>query len=405
MPSSTTRWPPLVVDFTAAWAGPLCGAVLADLGWTVVKIESATRPDITRRLGPFADGIAGLERSGYFDSLNRGKRSVALNLRTAEGQELARALSLEADVVVENFSPGVMARLGLDYSRLSALKPALVMLSISGYGATGPERDYVAYGQTIEAVAGLDAATGYPGAGPMASGSPLPDHVAGMTGAFAVLQAVDHQRRTGEGAYLDVSMLEALLAMMPLHLFAFQLTGREPEPRANRDAAVAPHGCYPCLGEDQWLALSAGSPAEWRALCAELGLMGFLSDEALLNASERLRRQDEIDPAIAAATRTREAHALVSRLRTAGVPATVVAQGADLLDDETLRQRAFFTEVETTEAGPRVLTGRPASFSFLAEPLRSAGPRLGEHTREILESVLGLSPAEIDGLDERGILA
>lgn len=396
--------PPLVIDLTTAWSGPLCGAVLADFGWDVVKIETSTRPDVTRRLGPFAEGVQGLERSGYFDSLNRRKRSVALDLRNPEGRRIARELCLAADVVVENFSPGVMDRLGLGYDELAAENSRLIMVSISGYGATGPEHKCVAYGQTVEAYTGMDAATGYPGGEPAACGAPIADHIGGMTGAFAAFAALRHQRATGEGQHIDVSMVEALIAMMPSAFLDYQIDGTLPEPHGNLDREMAPHGCYPCVGDDRWIAIAVNTDDEWRAFCDVLGLDDLAADGALDDAHARLVARDAVDERIAEVTAMRDGDELVGALRNAGVPATMVLNSEGLMADETLRARGFLTPIETNEVGPRVIAGRQASISFADAPITRGGPRLGEHTGQILRDLLQIGDAEIDALAESGAL-
>lgn len=403
--ASNRRWPPLVLDFTAAWSGPQCTAVLADLGWDVVKVESAGRPDVTRRLGPWADGLPGLERSGYFQTLNRGKRSIAINLRAEAGRAIARQLCERADVVVENYSPGVMEKLGLGYSALAAANAGLVMASISGYGGTGPERSYVAYGQTIEAVAGLDGATGYAGGPPMACGAPIADHIAGMTAAGAILAAMHRRRLGGAGCHIDLSMVESLLALMPSGVINFQLTGVEPGPHGNADDELCPHGCYRCAGENRWLALTVANTEQWLALCRVLELAGVLDVNALVTAARRRERQPEVDVAIGGATRRQDATDLQARLRAAGVPATEVLDGYGLRADASLAQRGFFAEVETAEGGARTIPGRQALFSHLREGPPRRAPTLGEHTGDVLADVLGFEPGRVAELVGEGVLA
>jgi len=396
--------PPLVIDFTAAWAGPLCGCVLADFGWRVIKVETSTRPDVTRRLGPFAGGIAGLERSGYFETLNRGKQSIALDLTTETGRQFARQLCDRADAVVENFSPGVMERLGLSYAELARTNPSLVMVSISGYGATGPERNYVAYGQTIEAVSGLDAATGYAGGSPAACGAPIADHVAGMTGALGAFAAMRRRRNSGVGCHVDVSMVEALLSLTPTGLLDYQLTGHLQEPRGNQDDRLAPHGCYPCAGEDSWVALAIGADGGWHALCEVLGLGAAKQDPKFAGQYRRWVSRAELDAIVAEATHHWQADELTSALRRAGIAATQVLNVDGLNLDESLSARRFFAEIETAEAGRRLIPGRQARFSFLDAGLRVRAPRLGEHTTAVLEELLGMADEDIRAARDAGAL-
>lgn len=393
-----------MVDFTTAWAGPLCGVVLADFGWRVLKVESATRPDVTRRLGPWADEVQGMERSGYFHTINRGKESISLDLRTESGRRIAKEICLEADVVVENFSPGVMGRLGLSYEELSKERPDLVMVSISGYGATGPERTYVAYGQTVEAFAGLDAATGYSDGPPMACGSPIADHVGGMTGALAAMAAVYRLRETGIGANVDVSMVEGLLTTIPTGVLDFALSGIVHRPQGNADRDIAPHGVYATSESDEWVALEAGRDEQWIALCVALGAPQLATDPEFTTLEDRLDNRERLDREIETLTRMWEGSALVEELRNAGVPATQGLNGAKMLTDATLSARKYFVEIETPETGKRRIPGRQGVFSYLPADKLGRPPRLGEHTVAVLEEVLGLGTDDIAALEAEGAL-
>jgi benzylsuccinate CoA-transferase BbsF subunit len=199
-------------------------------------------------------------------------------------------------------------------------------------------------------------------------------------------------------------MVEALLAMMPGHLLEYQVSGRLPLPAGNANEAVAPHGCYPCEGEDRWVALSTSSVEEWKSLCDVLALSVFGADSSLENVGARLERRDEIDRAIALKSRQMEAAVLVEQLRAAGVPATVVAQGSDLFADPILNRRGFFEEIETSESGRREIAGRLAKLSFATDPISRGGPKLGEHTSEVLREVLGMEDEEVEALRESGVL-
>jgi benzylsuccinate CoA-transferase BbsF subunit len=277
------------------------------------------------------------------------------------------------------------------------------MASISGYGAAGPEHSYVAYGQTIEAAAGLDAATGYAGGPPMACGAPIADHIAGMTAAGAILAAVERRRQTGEGCVIDLSMVDALVAMMPSGIIDFQFTGLSPAPHGNDHELIVPHGCYPCRGENRWIALAAATPAEWQALCAVL--QPNLDVAELAPLERRRAARERVDAAIAAAAAAWDPHELQEQLRTAGVPATEVLDGYGLRDDVTMTEREYFTPIQSAAVGERLIPGRHALFSYLPPTLPRRAPILGEQTAEILGEVLGMSSDEIERLRVDSVLA
>ena len=256
-----------VVDFSWAWAGPFCSLNLAHLGAEVIRIESHTRLDIYRRYMINPPGMeAGTNTSGMFNQWNQGKRSVTLNLGTDEGVELAKQLIVESDVVVQNFATGVMDRLGLGYPALQALKENIILASISGYGQSGPLREYMAYGPAAAPLAGLCSVTGYLGEDADEIGVSMPDPTAGLTAAWAVVSALAHRDATGEGSHLDVSLWEATAVLTVEAWMQFAFDGTQPAPDGNRDPTMAPHGCFPCRGDDAWVAIACADDDSWSAL-------------------------------------------------------------------------------------------------------------------------------------------
>src|SRR5436309_3408269 len=252
-----------VADFTWVWAGPFCTLQLAHLGAEVIRVETATRPCVTRLLPPFADFEPGPNRSGYFNQYNQGKKSIALDLKRPEAIEAAKRLCAASDVVVENFAAGVMERMGLGWEVLRRLRADLIMIALSGYGATGPDSDKVSYGPAQVPLSGMSSVTGYRGFPPMHVGISYGDPTGGLHGAVAVLAALLHRARTGQGQYIDLSQWETSMAVLPEAICGWTMNGAAPERDGNRDAHMAPHGVFRAAGEDRWVALAVEDDAAW----------------------------------------------------------------------------------------------------------------------------------------------
>src|SRR5215470_2556156 len=245
-----------VADFTWVWAGPFCTLQLAHLGAEVIRVESGTRTCVTRLLPPFADGQPGRNRSGYFNQYNQGKRSLALDLKLPEAVEVAKDLIAQCDIVCENFAAGVMARMGLGYDALRAIKPDIIMIALSGYGATGPESEFVSYGPAQVPLSGMSSLTGYADWPPMHVGISYGDPTGGLHGAVAVLAALLHRANTGEGQYIDLSQQETSISVLGEGILEQSITGTQPARRGNRDPQMAPHGVFRCAGHQRWIAIA-----------------------------------------------------------------------------------------------------------------------------------------------------
>ena len=385
-----------IVDFGWILAVPHATAWLGCLGAEVIRVESQARLDLVRVLpGTAADEQAGLNRSGAFNGLSYSKKSVTLNLATVRGVELAKRLVARADVVTENFTPGVMGRLGLDYESLRAVKPDLVMLSGSPLGQTGPERTATGWGPNTQAFAGLPFMTGYSGGPPVGLGGFYPDFMVGVSMAFSVMAALRHRSRTGEGQHVEIAMAETVASMLPDALLDFGMNGREPERRGNRDPRRAPQGVYPCSGEDKWVAISVGSDEEWRALRSALGDPDWARDPELDSCPARLRRHDELDESIASWTRERTHYEAMHELQAAGVAAAPCLDALELVDDPQLRELGLMVAIDHPEVGPREVAGLPGRFSRLPGYRYGSAPLLGQHNREVLGGLLGLSDEEL----------
>ncbi|MBI3457909.1 MAG: CoA transferase [Candidatus Rokubacteria bacterium] len=386
-----------VVDFTWAAAGPIATRYLAAFGAEVIRVESAQHPDPLRTLHPWKDGIPGRDRSYLWANYNAGKLGITLNLDTAEGRALARQLVRRADVVAESFTPGVMARWGLDYAMLAREQPDLVMLSTCQQGQSGPHAGSPGYGTLLSGLAGFYAVTGWPDREPAMIYGAYTDFVACTLGAIALLAALDHRRRTGRGQWIDLSQLEAGLQFLGPALLEEAVDGRPWGRRGNEDAGACPHGIYPCAGEERWVALAVETPAEWRALATLIGRPEWAGDPGLATAAGRGRQSGVIDAAIAAWTRGKGPEAAAGALQSRAIAAGAVASCADLHEDPQLRHAGFFVTVEHPVMGPVPVEGHAFRLPACPPGWRSA-PVWGEHNERIFGEVLGLSPSEIERL-------
>src|SRR5579862_8108542 len=299
-----------IADFTWVWAGPYCTLQLAHLGADVIRIETRTRPCVTRMLPPWPGGkAAGLDSSGYYNQYNQGKRSLSLNFSKPGALEVARALIARSDVVTNNFAHGVMERLGLGYEELKKIKPDIIMISLSGYGDTGPYSDYVAYGPAQVPLCGLSSLTGYIGGPPMHAGYSYADPNAGVHGAFAVLAALYHREVTGEGQYMDMSQWECAMAVLPEGIMEYTMNGREPQRIGNRDQWMAPHGIFRCrdraekvLGADvdQFVAVAVCDDAAWKAMARAIGRPELADDAKFATLAARKSNEDELESIVQA---------------------------------------------------------------------------------------------------------
>lgn len=378
--------------------------LLGELGAEVIKIETGKRVDIVRRLPPMADRIAGVNRSGYFNAVNRSKRSCTLDLATEEGLALARDLVRVSDVVIENFSPGVFERLGLGYETLREIRPDIILVSISGYGATGPDRHYVAYGTPLTAFSGLVALQGYPGGDPQSMNLAWPDPVAGYYAAFAVLAALHFRAETGQGQFVDLAQAEAAISFLGDQLTETTLNGRQPPRRGNEEAGAAPHGIYRCAGDDRWIAIAVTDDDAWQGLRTAVGDPG-LDDPAFADPFGRWERRAEIDLIVERWTRDRSPEEAFHWLQAHGVPAAPAATFADLADDPHLAAREFFGIDVHPEAGPRQMTGLPWRFGSIPRRIGSPAPQLGGDNAWVFGDLLGLAPERLAELETRNVVA
>lgn len=396
-----------VLELTANWAGPLAGRYLADLGAEVIKVESPQRP-ATRGLH-YAGGdgrTRPYNRSGYFNKLNRNKLGIALDLSLPAGRDAFLRLVERADVVIENNSARVLSNLDLTYDVLRQAKPDIILCSMSGFGGSGPERDYVAYGSNIETASGLAALMGYhDDPTPHRTGSYYADPVAGAHGAVAILAALRHRARTGEGQRIDLSLLESAAALFGEALMDWSLNRRVPLPRGNRHPRHAPQGCYRTAGNDSWLALTVRTDEEWQSLCRVLDRPDLAQDESLGTASGRQAQHDMLDEAIGRWSEGLDHYEAARRLQAAHVPAAPVLANWELLSDPHLHARGFYVPVPHPEAGVLPYPGMPWHFSRTPAAVRGGAPCFAEHNTLVFRDVLGLCDAEIAALYAAGVTA
>jgi len=383
----------------------MCAMLLANMGAEVISVESNQRLDEGRLTGPFPDGInGGINSSANFNAYNRGKKSCTLNLKQPEAVEIARQLVLVSDIFVENFSPPVMPRLGLDYETCRALKPDIIYLSLSGYGATGPNRDYVSYGLQLQAFSGLADLTGYVNGPSRNLGTPISDHVGALAGAFGILTALHHRNNTGEGQYVDVSQCEVLVALCPEAILDYMMNDRVHERAGNRDDIMAPHGVYRCKGENNWVSIAVSNEEEWKALCEVIGRPDLTDIPRFADMFARHQDQEELDKVISAWTIKQTDYEAMHILQGKGVPASAVLSNSQIIRDPHLRERGFCVEDDHPDTGKRTMAGFSWHLNRTPGKALRYAPLLGEHNIEVFCGLLGMSEDEVDNLVNKGVI-
>ncbi|HAF09137.1 MAG TPA: CoA transferase [Chloroflexi bacterium] len=387
-----------VVEMGFAAAGPLVGKYLANFGAEVIRLESRLAADVFRTTyPPFKDDVVEPDRAGMFAFYNDGKRSATLNLKHPKGAALARALIGRADVFVESFTPGTVARLGVGAETLRADHPELIVLSSCNQGQTGPHAFHPGYGSQLSALAGFVHLLGEPDSTPVLLYGPYIDYVAVGYGAIAVLAALERRTRTGIGCTIDLSQYEAGLQFLTPSILEFAANGRIPGRAGNADAVAAPHGVYRCAGADRWVALSVWSEAEWRALCDLMDLSGPPT------LSGRRAARAELDAAIGRWTATRERDDVVALLRRAGVRAAPVLSISELFSDPQLAHRGMWPAVTHPAIGAMHVMAPPFRLSATPSLQERPGPTVGADNDHVFGEILGLSLDERRTLERDGV--
>jgi crotonobetainyl-CoA:carnitine CoA-transferase CaiB-like acyl-CoA transferase len=393
-----------VLDFMWAVAGPLATRTLADHGASVIRIESSTRLDVCRTIQPFLRGEVGAERAALFHNANVGKRMLTLDPTEPEGRAAVLDLVRWADVVCESFTPKGMKAFGLDYETLRAVKPDLIMLSTCLMGQTGPLAGFAGYGNLAAAMTGFYELTGWPDRPPAGPFGAYTDYIAPRFNAAAILAALEHRRRTGEGQHVDLAQGEAALHFLAPAILDYTVNGVIAHRDGNRDRELAPHGVYPCAGEDRWIALAARDERDWRALCGALGAPALAADARFASAAARRERAAELDALLAGLTAPHALETLEARLREAGVPASGVYNSAEAARDPQLAHRGHFVPVAHLAYGDALVEGPRFRLSRTPGAVVGPAPSFGDSTQWVLETLLGYDDERIAALAIAGAL-
>ncbi|HTK27939.1 MAG TPA: CoA transferase [Vicinamibacterales bacterium] len=384
-----------ILDLTRVLSGPYCTMLLADMGARVIKIEQPRRGDDTRHWGPpFLDG-----ESSYFLSINRNKESVTLDFKQPAGRAALEALIARADVLVENFRPGTLARLGLDYASLAPAHPRLVYCSISGFGHSGPRTGEPGYDAVMQAEGGLMSITGAADGPPYRLGVAIADIVSGMFAAQGVAMALIARERTGRGQHVDIGMLDAVAALLSYQAAIYFATGSAPGRMGNRHPTIVPYETFAAADGD--FVLAVGNDEQWRRFCEVAGLG---QDARWATNRQRVSGYDELRPIVAGALAARPRGEWIARLKAAGVPCGSVRDLADVFTDPQVAAREMIAALDHPSIGPLRLLGTPVKLSGTPGGVRSAPPTLGQHTDAVLGRDAGLTREAIADLRARGVI-
>ncbi|MGC2442914.1 CaiB/BaiF CoA transferase family protein [Candidatus Binatus sp.] len=392
-----------VLDISMGWAGPLVGQMFVEMGAEVIKVEDTHHFDWWRgSLSVAPPEMQPIERAAVFNTANRGKRGVTLDLASARGIEILKRLIEVSDILIENFSPGVMERLGLAYETASAINQRLIMISMPSFGLDGPECNARGYGNTVEAMAGVTGLTGYhDGDGQRYTlSNALGDPVAGLHGVFALMVAIRERERSGRGQLIELAQVESLIPFVAEAILDFQFTEKLPAARGNRHREHAPHGIYRCAGDDNWIALACETDEQWRGLASALGI----NDGRFATASSRKANEDALDAEVSRAIAALSADDCVARIRDAGVLVAPVNSAPAVMADPQIQSREYFVTVERAVVGTHLYPGAVARLP--ETPLRADAPAplLGEHNRQVFAELLGMTNDQITELERSGVI-
>lgn len=385
-----------VADFSWVSAGPRGTGVLAAFGAEVIKIESASRLDLNRGRPPFAPGKRGINASGVFNNINYNKLSVTLNLRHPGACELAKRIVAVSDIVVDNFNPLVMQRLGLGYDDLVKVKPDIIVITMPVMGQTGPRMNYSGYGMGIEAISGLKHISGFPREMPLGTGIAYPDSGPNPRHAIVVVLAALHYRnKTGKGQFIEMAQYESTVCFTGTSILQYTANGSIQGSWGGRLPNAAPHGAYRCRGDDQWCVIAVFTDDEWESFIRAIGNPSWTKESKFATLLGRKQNEDELDKLVQSWTIQKDAREVMELLQRAGVAAGVIQNGKDLLeDDPQLRARGHYVQIEHPEAGRQTVDGVRIKLSATPGRVRHPAPILGQHNEYVFKELLGISDEE-----------
>ncbi|MDP2422924.1 MAG: CaiB/BaiF CoA-transferase family protein [Bacteroidales bacterium] len=387
-----------ILDLTRVLAGPFCTMILSDLGAEVIKIEMPGTGDDARSFGPFKNG-----QSLYFLSINREKKSVSLNLKSAKGKSIFKKLIKKVDVIVENYRPGTMEKLGLGYDVLKEINPALIYAATSGYGHTGPKSTKASYDILAQAMGGIMSITGWPGSPPTRVGMSLGDITASLYAAIGILAALYQRKATGLGQKVDVAMLDCQVSLLENAITRYQVEGKLPEPLGNRHAGITPFQAF--RASDGYFVIAAGNDSLWKKLCQAIGREDLIAHEKFATNPLRTQNIEIIEAELQSTLGQKTVDEWVAIIDDAGVPTGPINTIDRVMCDDQIIARNMIVDVEDKRAGTIKIAGNPIKMDSVPEiPTRSAAPEIGEHNQEILKSLLDLSDTEIAQLLNLGVI-
>jgi benzylsuccinate CoA-transferase BbsF subunit len=393
----------VIVNFGWVLAAPVTSKYLADLGATVIRVESVHRPDPLRTSTPYQDNIPGVNRSAYHALYNANNYSMALNLKHPKGIDIAKRLVGKSDVVMENFTPGSMKRLGLSYEEIKEIKPDIIMISLSMQGQTGPYAGHLGFGNQLTGLSGFTHITGWPDRNPVQPYAGVTDACTPSLGAAAVIAALLYRRRTEKGQYLDLSQNEASIHYLAPLMLDYFTSGRIASRSGNRCDHAAPHAAYPCQGDDEWCAIAVFNDQEWQAFCQALGNPEWAQKAEFSTLLGRKRNEEELNALTAEWTGKHSAEEVMHLMQAAGVAAGVVKAPADLLEDPQLNHRKHFWNMKHSELGDYLHLGQSFQLSQTQVEGRMAAPILGEHTEYVCTKIMNMSDSEFMELLQEGV--
>jgi benzylsuccinate CoA-transferase BbsF subunit len=390
-----------VVALTWVWAGPWLGAVLADMGAEVIKVESRQRLDAQRVVKLTKDSVEDIN-IGQFNFTNRGVKSCTINLKQPEGIAMFKNLVKVCDAVITNYAPRVLPGWGLDYEELKKIKPDLIMVTLPAFGSTGPDKDYVSYASTIEAVGGLNISFGYPGEAPVLSGTYPADPIGSVYGVIGFLAALNYRNQTGKGQLIDVAQSEGVTSLIPEVIMEQVMNGRTRPRMGNRHEYMAPHGCYRCKGEDKWIAIAVANDEEWQAMCKVMGNPAWCKDEKFIDQFNRWQNQDELNKLVADWTQDLWSDDIMHKLQKAGVAAGSSLDIGELVRDPHVVKRGAIIQQNHAVAGKINVYRAPWKSALTAK--NPPAPLFGEHNDYVFKTLLKMPDSEIARLTEAKVI-